>query len=167
MEVTMETKLKPAITSFSGKHAFLSNFHLSHIIVDGIVFPTVEHAFQAAKTRARSEKKAIASLPTPGQAKRAGRHVALRPNWDEIKVNVMRELLKKKFAPGTELAQKLLDTDDRDLIEGNTWGDRFWGMVKVNRTTPWDGDREVPCWEGENHLGKLLMEIRDELREAV
>jgi ribA/ribD-fused uncharacterized protein len=157
-------KKRIAITSFSGKYAFLSNFHPSPIVVNGRKYPTVEHAFQAAKTRSVGQKIRIAGLPTPREAKRAGRFVKLRPDWEEIKIEVMHQLLLRKFAPGSELAQKLLDTGDRCLIEGNHHKDDFWGMVQVKRTTPWDGDKAVPCWEGENHLGQLLEKVREELQ---
>lgn len=158
-------KKRIAITNFSGRYGFLSNFYPSRILADdGITYPSVEHAFQAHKTNSLDARRVIAGLTTPGQAKRAGRRVTLRPDWEKIKVEVMHDLLLKKFAPGSELAQKLLDTGDRCLIEGNSWGDTFWGMVQVKRTTPWDGDDAVPCWEGENHLGQLLEKVREELQ---
>lgn len=133
------------ISSFGGKYDFLSNFYWCRIEHEGIAYPSVEHAFQAAKTHDRDERKRIASLPTPRMAKRAGRKVKLRKNWNSIRIGVMRTLLRKKFQH-PELRDKLLATGDAVLIEGNYWGDTFWGV---------DG-------EGENHLGRLLMEIRTE-----
>jgi predicted NAD-dependent protein-ADP-ribosyltransferase YbiA (DUF1768 family) len=73
----------------------------------------------------------------------------VRPDWDDTKINTMLTLLRQKFALGSELAKKLLDTGNRDLVEGNTWGDTFWGVCKG---------------QGENMLGKLLMQVRAELR---
>lgn len=135
------------IDSFRGSYRFLSNFYLCTILDDGIYYPSVEHAFQAAKTIDRAVKQRIASIAKPGEAKRAGRQVELRPDWDAIKVNVMYGLLRKKFADPT-LRRLLVETDDAELIEGNEWEDRFWGMCRGF---------------GDNHLGKLLMQVRTEI----
>ena len=125
------------IDSFQGEHAFLSNFAASEIEFEGIVFPTVEHAFQAAKTLNMTKRKEIAALPSPGHAKRAGRSVELRPDWEEIKIDVMLECVRKKFQI-PEL-----------LVEGNWWKDTFWGMCEGR---------------GQNNLGKILMKVREENR---
>jgi hypothetical protein len=90
-------------------------------------------------------------LVTRGSQYERGRTVMLRPHWDTIRIGIMRDLLHKKFAPGSSLARELLATADRELIEGNTRNDRFWGVCLRTRV-------------GENHLGRLLMEIRSELR---
>jgi N-glycosidase YbiA len=139
------------ITSFSGQHAFLSNFHPSVIEVDGITYPTVEHAFQAMKSTSATEMRHIAMLPTPGQAKRAGRKVALRGDWESVKIDIMRLCLELKFSQ-PEFAKLLASTAPHDLIEGNTWGDKCWGAVLVGGQ-----------WIGENNLGKLLMQIRQDI----
>ena len=143
------------IDSFRGKYAFLSNFYSCDInlTINGrtYTFPTVENAFQLSKTLNPSEKliHRFQSI-TPGQAKKLGRLVKLRNDWDQVKLQVMRKLLIKKFS-NPELKNKLLDTGDALLIEGNWWRDTYWGVC--NRTDI-----------GDNHLGKLLMEVRDELR---
>ena len=138
------------IDSFSGQHRFLSNFWMCAVVFDNATYPSVEHAFQAAKTLDRDARKAIRNADSPAKAKRLGRAANLRSDWEEIKIGTMRELLKKKF--GTEpLKSKLLKTGTAQLIEGNWWGDHFWGVC--------DG-------KGENHLGLLLMEIREELQRA-
>ncbi len=134
-----------AIDSFSGPYRFLSNFSPSTLNYEGVSYPTVEHAFQAAKTLDLSKRIEVSLLETPGQAKRAGRALELRGDWDGIRNGVMRDLLLLKFAPGTMRAAMLVSTDDRELIEGNTWGDTYWGVC---------GGR------GKNMLGKLLMEVR-------
>ena len=136
------------IERFDGEYAFLSNFWPSPIVLDRITYPTVEHAFQAAKADNRLERERIAALPTPGAAKRAGRKVALRPDWDRIKVEVMEDLVRRKFAD-PELAERLLATGAAELVEGNTWNDRFWGVCRG---------------QGRNELGKILMRVRAELR---
>ena len=138
------------IESFQGEFAFLSNFFPSPIIVNGIKFPTVEHAYQAFKTLNMEEQIQIASLPTPGQAKRAGSRVELRPDWEEIKIHVMNKLVRFKFASHPNLAKKLQETGRKEIVEGNNWGDQFWG---------------VSGGKGRNELGKILMVIREELNQ--
>lgn len=135
------------ITEFQGQYRWLSNFWRSPILYERIKYPTVEHAYQAAKSTNYEYKKMIATLPTPGDAKRAGREATLRPDWEKIKVDVMRALLWIKFQ-GPELRAKLLATGDEVLQEGNRWRDVFWGV-------------DIKTGRGENTLGKLLMSIRE------
>jgi len=130
---------------------FLSNFYPAVIIYDGITYPTVEHAYQASKTLNMSVRRDISQLPTPGGAKRAGRRLILRPGWDDMKIGVMDIILHRKFEI-PHLRQSLLDTGNAYLIEGNTWGDTYWGVCNER---------------GQNHLGKLLMKIRAELAQEV
>lgn len=141
------------IAEFEGKYDFLSNFYPSPIFYDGITYPTNEHFFQAMKTLDQEERKKIAAADTPGKAKRLGRHVQLRADWEQIKVDVMRTGLMLKFTD-TELAQKLIDTGDEELIEGNWWHDNTWGSCYCH-----DCARKP----GRNLLGMLLMELRKEL----
>lgn len=133
------------IDKFSGEYAFLSNFYPCSIMFEGIVYPTAEHAFQAAKALDQLSRRRIASAGTPAEAKRMGRAVKLRPDWESIKIDIMRRVLKEKFR-NPDLLRRLRETTHEPLIEGNTWNDTFWGQV--------DG-------KGKNWLGKLLMEIRD------
>ena len=144
------------IDCFDGEYAFLSNFYPSPIAPfnDGIVYPTVEHAFQAYKTTDINKRKEIAAQPTPGKAKHLGRHVELRDDWQEIRINVMYTALKEKFKD-LELQTKLLSTGDAELIEGNTWSDNFWGDCHCPKC------RDI---KGENNLGKLLMKIREDYK---
>lgn len=136
------------IDSFSGEYRFLSNFFPSVVDLDGELYSTVEHAYQAAKTMNICERDAIRSLDYPGEAKRAGRKLSsVRKDWNKVKVNIMRNLLEQKFYVGSILYEKLLQTTPHQLVEGNTWGDKFWG--------------QCPVGEGKNVLGNLLMEIRD------
>jgi N-glycosidase YbiA len=139
------------IDNFNGEFAFLSNFYPAANRYAGLVYPTVEHAFQAAKTQDDTEKRQIAAAHSPGQAKRLGRAVRLRPDWESVKVAVMTELVREKFATHPELRERLLATGDAELIEGNTWNDRFWG---------------VSGGFGKNWLGRILMQVRQELRPA-
>ena len=138
-----------AIESFQGPYRWLSNFWPARVVLDGEVFSSVEHAYQAAKFLPGSEGRAfVAKCATPGQAKRAGRKFPVRGEWDEIKVAVMLDLNRQKYKD-PELRGKLLATEDALLVEGNTWGDRFWGVCNG---------------EGANNLGEILMQIREELR---
>lgn len=141
------------ITSFTGPYRFLSNFSPSRIHYGGIDYPTVEHFFQAMKSKRARERRDIAECATATDAKRAGRRLTLRPDWEARKLGFMRAGLRK-FAPRSELAIQLLATGDELLIEGNTWGDDFWGMVRD----------DLVEWTGENWLGHLLMARRAELR---
>jgi hypothetical protein len=136
------------IDSFEGEYRFLSNFYFSPLKLGGIIYPTVEHAFQAGKTKDKNERMEISLLNTPGEAKRAGRKVKLREDWEQIKLEVMEFLVRLKFENYLDLKDKLLATGDAELIEGNWWNDRFWGVCKG---------------KGENNLGKILMKIRSEL----
>lgn len=135
-----------AITHFSWKYNFLSNFYPAQVTLDGETYPSVEHAYQAAKTMDPWLRQQIRDAQTPAAAKRIGRIGVLRPDWDEVKIGVMRDLLQQKFSC-PRLRTLLARTAPRQLIEGNHWGDRFWG--------------QSPVGQGQNWLGRLLMEIRD------
>jgi len=141
-----------AITSFRGEYRFLSNFYESPMLINHKRIKTVEHAFQAAKTLNPLEQIAVLSAPSPGVAKRLGRTVTLRSDWEERKVRVMRKLLFAKFSQNPELAVALMLTGEQELVEGNTRGDHFWGVCRGT---------------GENMLGQLLMEVRKNLRQVL
>lgn len=137
------------ITRFREENFFLSNFYPVQIKMDGIVYPTLEHAYQAAKTLDKDERLTILYASTPGKAKRLGKELTLRKDWAVIKITVMERLLRQKFFK-PELRKMLLATGDQEIIEGNDWGDTFWG---------------ISGGFGRNILGKLLMEIREEARD--
>src|SRR4051812_48363597 len=99
--------MKEQIESFTGEYSFLSNFYYVSVTYDGVVYPSVEHAYQAAKTVDTTERRMVQRQQTAGFAKKAGRRVTLRPDWEGIKVGIMRNLLRSKFTPGTTLAGKL------------------------------------------------------------
>jgi len=136
------------IDFFDGPYFFLSNFYASEIEYEGRTYKTVEHAFQAAKALRIEHKIAVQEAAGPGQAKAMGQRVQLRPDWESVKYTVMLNCLRLKFAKDP-LRSRLLETGEAELVEGNTWGDRVWGVV--------DG-------VGENHLGRLLMQVRRELQ---
>ncbi len=114
------------IDSFKGRTAFLSNFHASPVEFEGATYPTVEHAFQAAKTLDLRERETIRVAKTPKDAKRLGRSARLRADWEDAKFDIMRALLRRKFAE-PNLRQLLLETGRAELVEGNTWHDKTWG----------------------------------------
>ena len=145
------------INSFDKEYAFLSNFYPSIIYLkienDWYPCPTVEHAYQASKTINPREQLSIVFAKTPGLAKHLGRKVSLRFDWEDIKINVMRECLMQKFAD-IELRKLLLSTGNEELVEGTWWGDTFWGI-------------DLKTGEGLNILGKLLMEERERIRKTL
>ncbi|WP_414579655.1 NADAR family protein [Anabaena sp. CCY 9402-a] len=110
------------ITRFSGNYAFLSNFWHCKIIFEGIEFPSVEHAFQAAKTSHPNEREMLRLAATPVKAKRIGRKVTLRHDWEKVKIEIMHGFLVQKFTQDETLREMLLATDDLEIIEGNNWG---------------------------------------------
>lgn len=136
------------INEFRGKYYFLSNFFEIPVTYEGIIYRNNEAAFQAAKVTDVAIREKFSELD-PSSAKRKGRHVQLRHGWDQIKFNIMYEIVKAKFEQNIELKEKLLSTGDSYLEEGNTWGDRIWGTVSG---------------KGQNNLGKILMRVREELR---
>jgi ribA/ribD-fused uncharacterized protein len=140
------------ITSFQGPYRFLSNFWPAVVRYEGSVYPSVEHAYQAAKTLDLSAREAIRVRTSPGEAKRMGKSLVLREDWEQIRLEIMEDLVRQKFRNSKDLTTLLLATADRPLQEGNTWGDRFWGMVNG---------------QGQNHLGKIIMKIREELRQEI
>lgn len=135
------------ILEFQGEYRWLSNFWPSPVILDGVTFPTVENAYQAAKTH-RAQREPFRHC-TAGQAKKLGRTVKMRVDWEQVKVFIMRSLINQKFAPNTDLAEKLKATGDKKIVEGNYWNDTFWGVCKGR---------------GQNILGLLLMERRSFLQ---
>lgn len=136
------------IDSFSGEHRFLSNFWYSEVAFANMLYPTNEHAFQAAKTNSQMERYEILTAESPGKAKLLGRSVTLRDDWEFIKLHVMLNLNRQKFQFNNDLKAKLLATGDAELIEGNHWGDKYWGVC---------------AGEGTNYLGRILMCVRGEL----
>lgn len=136
------------IDRFDGEYFFLSNYSASPFRIDYVLFPTMEHYFQANKADNQNDYLHIAYARAPGEAKRLGRKIQLRPDWEKIKDNVMLTGLRKKFAD-PELRSLLLATGDEELVEGNYWGDTYWGVCNG---------------VGQNKLGKLLMQVREEIK---
>lgn len=133
------------IDSFRGEYRFLSNFYGCLLAYNGHKYMSAEHAYQAMKAVNESDRCMIQRASSPGAAKRLGQTVKLKEDWEKIKMGHMLGILIAKFEIPS-LRDALLATDDAELIEGNTWGDTFWGVCNG---------------VGENNLGKLLMRVRD------
>lgn len=134
------------ISEFRGEHYFLSNFYSSPVYYRGMTFRNAEAAFHAQKDRSRASEF---TRLNPSEAKRLGRRVRLRRDWEDIKEDIMFEVVMAKFGGSQALADALLATGDEKLVEGNTWGDRYWGVC--------DG-------KGLNKLGGILERVRENLR---
>lgn len=134
------------INAFRKEYFFLSNFYKCNVTYKGITYNSSEAAFQAQKcpARAREFSKLDAS-----DAKAMGRHVTLRRDWEAVKDNVMYEIVKTKFTQNETLKERLLATGDSELVEGNDWNDKYWGVCNG---------------VGKNMLGKILMSVRTELK---
>ena len=136
------------IDSFRGEYRFLSNFWEYPIVYESIVYPTTEHAYQAAKSNDALIKIDISLAKTPGIAKKIGNTIIMRSDWNSIKIKVMGDITRLKYNGDNDLSKMLINTSPHELVEGNIWGDTFWGVCKG-----------VGC----NHLGKILMMRRSQL----
>jgi ribA/ribD-fused uncharacterized protein len=146
----MSDNLAPNIIDrFVGDYGFLNNFYPSAFHWNGKLWKTVEHAYQAGKTHNINQINLIHSAPTPNIAKRLGQSIIKRPDWDQYKLSFMEELIELKFN-NPFLAHKLLETGDAILIQNNKWGDRFFGVYQG---------------AGMNHLGLILMKVRENLKK--
>lgn len=153
------------VTSFSSTYRFLSNPFPRPVWFEDVTYPSAEHAFQAAKTLDWDTRRRIAGTGLTWQeAKSAGRSLQLRPGWDKIRRAVMLQVLLAKFTQNDDLGDALAATGDRMLLEGNWWGDTYWGAVKRGHRQwsadltwwqHWDG-----VWAGGNWLGVALMHAR-------
>lgn len=137
------------ITNFHGDYNFLSNFHPCRVSYNGLTYLSSESAYQAQKTLDTAEREKFA-LMSAIEAKNFGKRVKLRDDWEKVKVRVMFEIVLCKFKQNPDLRRKLLETGDEEIMEGNAWGDRFWGLCKG---------------EGKNWLGRILMKVRKMLNE--
>lgn len=145
------------IHGFDNKYSFLSNFYACSIDFDGLaLYPTAEHAFQAAKSLDTKIREWIVSAPTSGEAKRRGQSIKLRPDWEEVKDEVMLFIVREKFK-NEDMRTRLLATIGEGydgFCEDNWWHDNYWG----NCTCP--KCQEI---EGQNKLGKILMQVANEI----
>lgn len=146
------------IDRFDGDYSFLSNFHISKVKFMGVWFSTVEHAYVAAKCPTMEHILKISKLDyrEAGKAKKIGQKVKIRSDWENVKVDIMKDLLEQKFQDPM-FKEKLLATGDSILIEGNYWHDNFWGNCHCQKC----GSKPKL-----NMLGTLLMKLRDDLLKS-
>lgn len=143
----MSEKQMIIIDRFVGKYSFLNNFYYASIWVNGKQYKTCEHAYQAHKTLDFNSHELIRNSSTPMMAKKLGQAIQIRQDWNDIKIELMKEFIKKKFE-SPFLADLLIKTGSSKLVYGNTWNDKFWGVCRG---------------KGENWLGKILEGVREEL----
>lgn len=145
------TTTQPVISGFQGQYAFLSNFYQAPVSYMGQLYANSEAAFQAQKTLSAKEQQRFGMfrMQSAAEAKKLGKKLMLRPDWEKIKLRCMYEICMCKFMQNPELRQALLATGNSKLVEENAWGDTFWGTVHGH---------------GSNQLGQILMDIREKLR---
>lgn len=137
------------IDRFRDKYSFLSNMYASPIVLGSVHYTCAEAAFQAVKLKDKTQRVRFQGL-SGSAAKQLGRKVQLREDWNTIRIDVMRWVIKEKFSQNPELAKRLVQTGSEELIERNTWGDKFWGVCNG---------------VGQNNLGKILMDLRSTLQK--
>lgn len=142
-----------SIDRFDGIYSFLSSFYQCNMQYNGYTYKSAEHAYQAAKAVNKLNHDSIANQPAAADAKRLGRRCSLPLDWEISKVGVMKAIVRAKFFGNFYLAARLKATNDDLLVEGNSWGDGFWGV-------------DLYTYTGKNLLGKILMEIREELHDS-
>lgn len=135
------------INEFRGKYDFLSNFYSAPVEYDELLYLNNEAAFQSAKVLDIEHRKQFCRLD-PSTAKKRGRNVLLRNDWEQVKDEIMCQIVRAKFIQNEDLRERLFATGDAILIEGNTWGDTYWGICRGR---------------GKNMLGKILMKVREEI----
>lgn len=131
-----------------------SNFQMTPILIDGIIWPSVEHYYQAMKSDDPKEQARIRKIDTPNKAKREGRKLKMRSDWEFIKEDIMLKALREKFKQPNH-KQSLLATKDEEIVEWNTWHDNIWGDCTCQKCR---------YKMGQNRLGKLLMKLREEIQ---
>ncbi len=140
-----------AITKFTQENRFLSNFFPVQVKYKGVIYPSVEHAYQAAKMISKKHRAEVATASNAATAKRLGRLYPVRKDWEEKKDKIMYKLVSRKFQ-NIKLATLLMNTGQAELIEDNWWGDQYWGVSKG---------------KGKNKLGRILMKVRQELQDKL
>lgn len=141
-----------AIGPFRDEYRWLSNFWYAEIYMNGNTYPTTEHLYQIAKCANPEDMRRIIAVATPKEAKVIGQTVELTEGWDDMKLNIMLTVTVLKYTQNTGLADKLIATGDEEIVEINHWCDNYWGVCNCKKC---DGKL------GENHLGKILMQVRD------
>jgi N-glycosidase YbiA len=154
----MQPISEASINLFTGKNRFLSNFAAFPVVFEGVEYPTAEHAYVAAKTLDPQIRDWVRQIDTPGNAKYRGKSIALRPDWEDVRNDIMLVILRSKFTRNQQASDQLIATGDAELVEGNAWHDNYWGRCRCKAC--------AGVVEAHNVLGRLLMAVRDELRRA-
>lgn len=136
------------IYGFTGEHRFLSNFWFVNVELDGVIYRSTEHAYQAAKAFDMTERMLIQRLSRPADAKKYAQTIKIRDDWDDVRWGIMYDLNCQKYSL-PEFGDRLLETGNVYIEETNTWNDTYWGVCGG---------------KGRNELGKILMVIREDLR---
>jgi hypothetical protein len=149
----MSTAEKRTIDRFTKEagYDFLSNFYPSTVAFEGRLYPTVEHAYQASKTKDTTLREMIRKSKDPMTAKKLGQGLVIRSDWGDVKIDIMKQLIREKFE-NPFLRPLLLATENAELILNNKWNDKFWGVCRGT---------------GENWLGRILMEERNRIQEEL
>lgn len=141
------------VSGFFEDYRFLSNFHVSPVYFEGLLYPSSENAYQAAKTTDLEIRRFHFINATPKQARLNGQQLVIRPDWETVKYSVMARVVMEKFGSNKELCDQLLATGDKELVETNHWNDRTWGV-------------DYKTLDGTNWLGKILMHVRSTFRNV-
>lgn len=142
------------IIAFRGPYRFLGNESWCDVTFDGVVYPSIAHAFQSAKTLNKTKREEIRKATRFKQVSRLGATLVTRRDWKKVQCDILESLLRQKFAQ-PKFREVLLSTKDYKLINGDHRGETYWGMIYTGRK-----------WVGDNRLGKLLMKIREEIRSS-
>ena len=145
-------ELKPdnfpdVISSFKGEYDFLNNRHKCSFVWQGIRYNNAESAFQASKHTDEADRKVISRMSTDKAVMKSWDCIP-SPEWEECKLDIMESILFAKFDQNPNLKKRLTETNDCILINDNNKHETYWGV-------------DLYSWNGENHLGKILMTIRD------
>lgn len=146
--------IENSILFFKDEYEIFSNFYLVEIEFEGIIYPSTEHAYAASKSKDKMFRYKVSKEPSPGKAKKMGRYVKLRDDWEIVKFSIMEQLVRKKFNI-PELKEILLSTGNLYIEEGNYWHDNTWGNCHCKKCIN---------IEGKNHLGRILMKVRNEFQ---
>jgi ribA/ribD-fused uncharacterized protein len=144
---------KDAITEFRKEYFFLSNFYPCLVFYNGLMFKNSEAAYMSCKNDNKEDHIKLASFKTAREARDYGQTVVIRPNWDDVKYGYMKTVVTDKFTRNADIRVKLLATGTKQLVEGGTWHDQYWGICNCEKHNG----------EGKNALGQILMEVREEL----
>lgn len=136
------------IKGFFNEYRFLSNFELGEVVYEGIKYPSSENAYQSAKSLDPIVRSKFVNI-TPSESKKLGRNIEVREDWEEVKYKVMYKIVLDKFTRNPKLGDLLINTGDRYLEETNYWNDKIWGVCNG---------------VGTNWLGKILMDVRNEIK---